>query len=402
MCVNASACRKLRRKRTPRATSHACDIARECVWPCVCCHAVTMVRAALTKLLILVILTFIICLPDFFMLDRVTRVQFLCLPYQPCKQGSRERMGHNRRTGGAQVKREDGGICHPCQVLGEEKMEPACTQGCHSNVSDPGLESMSGSNDEDVRWFMCKTDMDMVPHNNSLSDLKGYLEVSVELQLEAQSLNLTMYGLSKNSSLYFHSPDEEEEEEDERVEDVKRENEASYCCLPLLPTSESTNYSCCLLGLANQTVLNATAKGKLPWKRTERDGWRCMFRILCLVLLCVTLLIVATLVLGQIYWGNRRYKPRVWPVNYDLTGQQLRVGEKHTEITAPKGMNACSFGPRYWSALSPIEEVETLDMPDTFLDENVDQPSYEITGAFNAHLYHRNHPSTSSLTEQQN
>lgn len=95
----------------------------------------------------------------------------------------------------------------------------------------------------------------------------------MELRLAAQSLNLTMYGLSNHSSLYLHSPDEEEEEEEEEgEEDVKRENEAFYCCLPILPTSESTNYSCCLLRLANQTVLNATAKEKLPWKRTEK-GW---------------------------------------------------------------------------------------------------------------------------------
>lgn len=100
-----------------------------------------------------------------------------------------------------------------------------------------------------------------------------YLEMSVELQLEdAESLNLTLYGRSNHSCLYLYPPEEEEEEEEKKRKDDQGQNEAFYCCLPAPPTSESANHSHCLLWLANQTVLNATVKEKLPWKRTQ-TGW---------------------------------------------------------------------------------------------------------------------------------
>ncbi|KAF7666232.1 hypothetical protein LDENG_00114490 [Lucifuga dentata] len=359
-----------------------------------------MTRAALIKLLILVILAFILCLPEFFKLYRVSRVQFICLPYQPCEQGNWMRMGqHEKRD--AEVRREDTGMCHPSQTPGSEKLEPACTQGCLGNMTDPGLDSMNGNNNQGMSWFMCKTDRDMTRFhiNNLLSDLKLYLEVSVELQLgDAHTLNLTLYGLSNHSSLYLHLPEQENEEEEE---DVKGQKEALYCCFTTLPTSESTNHSCCLLWLANQTVLTATAKEKLPWKRTGKDEWRCMFKILWLALVCVVLLTIATTVLGQIYWRKCCKKPNVCSVSYNFTGQQLNVGEKHTEITTTKEMMLHTFAPRCWPGLSPIEEDETPDVSDSLLDENVDHQSYDITGGFNAHLHHHGHPSTSFLTEEQ-
>lgn len=77
------------------------------------------------------------------------------------------------------------------------------------------------------------------------------------------------------------------------------------------------------------------------------------------------------------------------------------VGEKRTEITTAKGMILHTFGTRYLSGLSPIEEDETSDVSDALLDENVDHQSYDITGGFNAHLHHRGHPYASFLTEEQ-
>lgn len=91
----------------------------------------------------------------------------------------------------------------------------------------------------------------------------------MELRLDnAKTLNLTLYGHSNYSSLDLHPP--EEEDKDKRKDDEGQK--AFYCCLPVLPTSESANQSRCLLWLANQTVSTATAKEKLPWKRTQK-GW---------------------------------------------------------------------------------------------------------------------------------
>lgn len=110
--------------------------------------------------------------------------------------------------------------------------------------------------------------------------LKVHLEVSVELQLrDAETLNITLYGRSNHSSLHLHPPEEEEEEE-KKKEDDEGQRKAFYCCLPVPPTTDSANQSRCLLWLANQTVLTATAKEKLPWKRPQKG--RCQDeRALC-------------------------------------------------------------------------------------------------------------------------
>lgn len=95
------------------------------------------------------------------------------------------------------------------------------------------------------------------------------LEVSAELRLpNAETLNLTLYGRSNQSSLHLYPPEEEEEEKG----GDEGQRKAFYCCLPLLPNSESANQSRCLLWFANQTVWNSTAKEKLPWKRKQK-GW---------------------------------------------------------------------------------------------------------------------------------
>ncbi|XP_029290346.1 uncharacterized protein LOC115010069 isoform X2 [Cottoperca gobio] len=336
-----------------------------------------MTRAALTKLLILVILIFIICLPDFFTLYRVSKVNFICLPYRPCERGNQVKKGENGKIGDADIRRKD--MCDPSQTPGSEKFEKDCTQEHQSNTTDPESDLRRAAEDPEKSWFVCETDMDMAElySNSSSSDLKIHLEVSVNLQLrDAETLNLTLYGRNNHSSLHLHPPEEEDEEEEEKNNVGQRK--AFYCCLPAPPTPESANQRRCVLWLANQTVLTATAKEKLPWKRTQKDEWRCVLRVLWLAVLCVMVLTVVITVLGLIY--RRRHsckKPKVHPVGYDVTGQELNDGDDHTEINIPKG-------------LSPIPEVDTQDEIETLLDGNNDH-------CYTANLHHRNHPTTSSL-----
>lgn len=90
----------------------------------------------------------------------------------------------------------------------------------------------------------------------------------MELQPDDTEIpNLTLYGRSNYSSLHLHLPEEEEEQKKTGNEG---EEESFYCCLPVLPNTDLTNQSRCLLWLSNQTVL--TAKEKLPWKQTQK-GW---------------------------------------------------------------------------------------------------------------------------------
>ncbi|XP_047433317.1 uncharacterized protein LOC125003426 [Mugil cephalus] len=355
-----------------------------------------MTRAAVTKLLLLVILAFIICLPEFFTSYRVSKVNLICLPYRPCRQGNQVKRERDGRTGNAAVKGQD--MCDPTQAPYREMWEQACAQ---DNQTSDGL----GKN---VSLFVCETDMDMAQmySNISSSAPEFYLEVSVEIQLsDAETLNLTLYGHSNHSSLRLHPP-EEEEVEVEEVEEVapSREkgddegrSEAFFCCLPLLPASESANQSRCLLWLASQTVLTATAKGKLPWKRTEKDEWRCVFRAVWLALLGLVLLTTVTVVIGQIYWGKRlSSKCRLRQAGYNTSVQQLNDREKQTETITPNGREIHSHGFRSWTGtiLSPIPEVDSQNDIETLLDGNVDH-------CYTANLHHRAHSSTSSVTEEQ-
>ncbi|XP_069386045.1 uncharacterized protein [Paralichthys olivaceus] len=289
-----------------------------------------MTRTTVTKIFILVILAFIICLPEFFSLYRVSKVNFICLPYRRCERGNQVKRGENGKM---------EGLCDPSQSAEVEKWEKACTEEKPSNMTDAGPDSRRGSSASENGWFMCQADRDMAElySNISSSAAAGHLEVSVELQLgEAETLNLTLYG-PNNSSLDLHPPEEQEEERDERKGD--KGQRAFYCCLPdVLPTSESTNQSRCLLWLANQTVSTATAKKRLPWKRTGKDG------------------------------------------------------EEHTEILTPTVPHFC--GSRRWSELSPIKEAQSQEDIETLLDGNVNN-------CYTANLHHRGHPSISSITEGQ-
>ncbi|XP_026159907.1 uncharacterized protein LOC113128644 isoform X2 [Mastacembelus armatus] len=330
-----------------------------------------MTRAALTKLFILVILAFIICLPEFFSLYKVLKVTFLCVPYRPCERGNQVTKGELGRTEDAEIKRRD--MCDPYQAQEREQWELACTHDNRSYTTDPVSDSRRDG--EENSWFICQTDTGVTKlHSNiSSSDPNVHVEVTVELQLgNTETLNLTLYDHSKTTSLHFYPPEEEEEEELKKGQD-----EAFYCCLPILTESESDSQSRCLLRFANITVLTATVKEKLPWKQKHKDEWWCIFRVMWLALVCLVLLTIVTSVFGQIYRRKCSYKkPTVHPVGYIYTD-----GEKNTGVT-PKVLH--TYGPRTWTGLSPIEERDIQEDIETLLHGNVDN------------CYNAIHPSSSS------
>ncbi|KAF3687640.1 hypothetical protein EXN66_Car003312 [Channa argus] len=281
-----------------------------------------MTRAALTKLFILVILAFIICLPEFFSLYKVSKVNFLCLPYRPCVRGNQGKKGVYGEITGAEIRR----ICDPAQTAEHEKLEQACAQENQSNTSGLVSDSRGSSENPEDSWFTCQTDTDMVELRSNIlnSAIKVYLKVSMEFQLDNQeTLNLTLYARGNLSSLHLNSPEVEEEQE---MTVDEEQSDAFYCCLPVLPTSELSNQSHCLLWLTNQTVLKATAREKLPRKWTQTGEWRCILRVVWLALVCVVLLTVTT-VIGQIYWKIRsgtHLHHRGHPSTSLLTEEQAR------------------------------------------------------------------------------
>ncbi|XP_061586118.1 uncharacterized protein LOC133451170 isoform X1 [Cololabis saira] len=347
-----------------------------------------MTKAALTKLLLLVILAFIICLPEFFTLHRVLKVNFKC---KPCEQGNQVEKREDGRPGNAEDKRTD--ICDPPPTPDHVNRRQICTPENESILTELVSGDGEGGDKPKMSWFMCETDKDMTElySNVSSSDHNLLLKVSVEFQLNSTEYsNLTLYGHGNHSSLHLHPPEDEEREmgDDDDDDDDDSQREAFFCCLPLLPAATSSNRSQCLLWLANQTLLTATLKEKLPWKLTDKDEWLCMFRVAWLALLCVVFLAIVTTVIGQIYREKKLCKkPKVRPAVYDINRQLLKDGEKQTNVVSLKGTTLELYESQAQSELSIIQEVES-DV-ETVLDGI---PDHCYTGKVNvcAYKYHKN------------
>ncbi|XP_056136176.1 uncharacterized protein LOC130112726 [Lampris incognitus] len=370
-----------------------------------------MTKAALTKVFVLVILAFIICLPEFFTFYRVSKVNFLCTPYQHSEELNPARNGE---TAGAREEAEltRRGEFDPCLTLESGNQKPFGTRRNWSKGMEVGSNS-GGRSDPGVGWFACETDVDMMDLNNDslLPGLKVTTEVSVVVHVggEGSSLHLKLYGQVPHSSLHIHPPGERAEEEDHEEDQVQRD---FYCCLPVPPTPETTNHSRCLLRLSNETLFTSTERATPPLRLESKGEWWCVFRVLWLALLCVVLLIVITAVLGQVYRQRRGgiKKPEVFqvrgyraspPSNGSGPSFGGHPGEMCTEMIKPKGKARGFLESHCGLALFPIEEVELSDLSDTVLDGETGCHSCDVTGDYNPKLHHRGHPSSSSCTEEQ-
>ncbi|XP_023812300.2 uncharacterized protein LOC101170901 [Oryzias latipes] len=341
-----------------------------------------MTRVAVIKILLLVILAFILCLPEFFTLHKVLKVNFQCLSYRLCEEGSQVKEWRNGGPRNAEDETED--ICDPLSTSVHEDWMHICQQNNQSSLLDLALKSWNS--DPKTGWIMCETDRNMqVLHLNSTSDVELLLEVSLELQLsQTENLSLTLYGHSNQSFLKLHLP--EERGVDGGNDEGQRE--VFHCCLPLLPTSKSSSQSRCLLWLANQTLLNGTAKEKLPWKRMQTDEWRCVYRAIWLALLCVVLLICLIAVIGQIPKVIRlKKKPKVQSSDYNSTNLRLNGVNQQTKTTTFADIQSNPFWPLF--GLSPI--------PEDIIQEDLmyEDADHSYTG----NLHHRGHQPSSSLTE---
>ncbi|CAL8331632.1 unnamed protein product [Merluccius merluccius] len=226
-----------------------------------------MTKVALAKLLILVVLIFIICIPDY-LLQRGLRVDFQCVPCPPAEECGWLKKRHADESG--RERRREGG-CDPCLALGGDRPQPdhVCrtSAGDRGNGTDPPGSDYSGG-DPGAAWFMCETDVEEAYFSTGgfTSDSPEGLEVWVEVRLEETiHLNLVLYDQRNASSSYLRPPEEPEDEADGR-------QKAFYCCLPPPPTPQPTNHSRCLIRLANQTALAAVVKEAPSWEWTGKKG----------------------------------------------------------------------------------------------------------------------------------
>lgn len=287
-----------------------------------------MTRAALTKVVFLVIIAFILCLPEFFTVQRVSRVSLSCVWCQLC--------GDEEETG----------------VMGSNSACPEQWQHLLRAAVDQRNVTQT-----DESCFVCQGNVTMpeLDHNSSSSDELVDFEVSLTLLLRnnTSTANLTLFGYSHDfQSLHLS----------DREEAKAKRNYASLCCPP--SADDGANHSRCLLLLSNRTF----ARGGLPWKRSTAGEWRCVLRVAWLSLLGAVLLLIVITVTQQIIEGRKRIsgKSKIHPFDHASQGQHFVDRAKRTEVYSPTVLSVDNSGPYSCSALSSIEEVETSEEAEVF------------------------------------
>ncbi|XP_064820097.1 uncharacterized protein LOC135538029 isoform X6 [Oncorhynchus masou masou] len=317
-----------------------------------------MTREALIKLFILILLAFIICLPEFFTSHRA-RVNFHCVTFDPC--------------GDQEVTTQcDPGLTPAGQSSNRSAEEKPV---CHTGRTGSG-----------VSWLLCDTET--LRGNASLSGRR------VALSVLSEGENATLYGF-----LTEKKKEGEEEGEEEGQGFI-------YCCFRTPPLSIPTNHSQCLLHLHTQGTNQTAVKSDLPWTRPPRSEWLCVFRVAWLVLVVVVMLTVLTTVLGLIYWRTRccRKEPSGFQTrgfNTDLPDVSVSLHHSSGTSLSPLPEEPSGFQTRGFNMdlpdvsvslhhssglLSPIHEEKTAE----------DEPRQGYYA-----LHHRGHPLHSSLSPEE-
>ncbi|XP_072319731.1 uncharacterized protein [Eucyclogobius newberryi] len=271
-----------------------------------------MTRVALTKLGVLVILTFIMCLPEFFIMNRELRASLLCVRPPLCDEESGGPHGDSSSSSSSSSS-----------TCGEhwEQMRAAADQR--------NMTQADGS------CFVCRAEVNAagLDHNSSSPAETVSMEVLATLwQSNNASADITLLGRYNRSSRYLRFPDVEGGGGGEPGDSFL------YCPPPV----EAANHSCCLLRLSARTF----ARGGLPWKRSAEDEWRCVLWVVWLFLLGVLLLLII-ITLTSIAEGRGR-----------CSGKTILLLHLEKNCTSS---NVDKESPYSWSALSSIEEEDSSD-----------------------------------------
>ncbi|KAK7166495.1 hypothetical protein R3I93_006303 [Phoxinus phoxinus] len=124
-----------------------------------------MTRSSAFKLILVFILTFILCLPEFF--PKVSKIQFCCEPFDPCRP------------------QNDAKFCG--------QADPPCATE---------LINASSQHRRDEGWYLCKAEIDLRLLHNNTSQSE---DVMVLLTMEAGNLtgwNISVFALLNNTELY--------------------------------------------------------------------------------------------------------------------------------------------------------------------------------------------------------
>ncbi|XP_061684724.1 uncharacterized protein LOC133505582 isoform X2 [Syngnathoides biaculeatus] len=268
-----------------------------------------MTRTTVTKIVILAVFIFIMCLPEFWTSDGESKIKLLCLP---C-----DRRRDNTSADAA--------------VTSERSPETDATcVTCERLDNGPQLESDNRSASPNVD-----------------------VEMSVHLRVgDVAFLKLAFSGQRSGRRLHLRPP----------------EDGAPSRCRPAESGSRRPDRLVCLLRLWNGTVW----RGNQKRRRTQEDEWGAVFRILWLVLSCAVLLTLSSACFRQMKRNRRccgvcRLPEKVHPLGY------VKDGGKDAEIKTLKGGNVrrCEPRPR-WAGLASIEEMQVAEHVQSGPDGHVD------------------------------
>lgn len=234
-----------------------------------------MTRREVAKVVFLVILVFILCLPEFFTVFRVLSVSLRC----------------------------EMGLCgDEFDAAEETRVNSTCPEQWKNLLRAADQRNVTQT---DASCSVCQANVDMpeLDHNGSSPAETMYFEVSLTLQQNyTASVHLTLFGHVHNNSQYL------------RLSDRESHNYAAMHCPPSV---HGANHSCCLLLLSNRTF----AKDWLPWKRSTEGDWSCVLRVTWLSLLCVALLLIVITVTQQILHDRKRSSDKLKMRMLDYTSK---------------------------------------------------------------------------------
>ncbi|KAJ8336033.1 hypothetical protein SKAU_G00393760 [Synaphobranchus kaupii] len=228
-----------------------------------------MTRVAFAKLLVVMLMAFIICLPEFFTSDQALSADFSCLPIRLCMENTGQRPDKSQTQQARDVGRG------PCV-----------------NIST--YEGTANRTPSSIEWFLCETEMDL----RSLQCNASRSEV-IELSLAIRNTRRFPRVVTSTGPVIHRLFAASEVAQQLFLycgNCTARENTTAAATRP--------SRSCCILRAlgTNSTEFNTS----IPWTRALEESWCSGKRGLWLALVLIVIALVVGSVLNEVYWKSKR------------------------------------------------------------------------------------------------
>ncbi|XP_031415088.1 uncharacterized protein si:dkey-192k22.2 isoform X2 [Clupea harengus] len=349
-----------------------------------------MTCAAVTKLLVVFLVAFILCLPEFFSSHRGLKVSFCCESFKPCADGS------------------DGG-CGGSEGMWV-KGQPICNG--EINSTEQNISSY---------WLLCETQTNLTNLFVNTSLIETHLEVSLSVRVDSPSAhNVTVHHQLENASSFIRSS--------EHLQGlfhccVTPNNNTQNLLQNTTPPHPFSGVSHCFLHAQRN---NQTASFYCPHQMEGNESKRVWFGLI-LIVISITVVTVVYQVLCKPKHLKRKverlpdsaYQPRRLTIrrttSFDGIPEQsllprYSTGDVFFEATSQKDEETLLQVYKNRIELSPIREVEKNEVTGEKQESGGSLlPTQDFThcqwGPM-SQLHHRGHPPTVSLmsvtTEDQN